>query len=278
VLYSGHNEVGAGRERGPHRTTRGRLVALEAVLVRTHLMGLLRGYLPKPDPNAPEEGGAASESGQSMDLYLPEFEAAVDDNYERELVDLIRAMQRRDVPLILSMPSFNHHGLRLGTVPDMEEVPLEKDGTTPANRIRGLLQEGAAEEALKKAEVLRDQVPDHGAPYLLMSFAQEALGDIDLAEASIWEAARRNQVGSALTPGLAAVLLEVAERYDLPLADVHAALHEASPGHLPGFDLFVDFVHLSPRGSEVVAAEMAATLENSGLVESWKGRCRSNDK
>jgi len=278
VLYSGHNEVGAGRERGPHRTTRGRLVALEAVLVRTHLMGLLRRYLPQPDPNAPEQSGAASESDESMDLYLPEFEAAIGDNYERELVDLVRAMQRRETPLILAMPSFNHHGLRLGTVPDMDEVPLENDGTTPANRIRSLLEEGGAEEALKRAAVLRDQVPDHGAPYLLMSFAEEALGDIEAAEASIWEAARRNQVGSALTPGLAAVLLDVAESYQLPVADVHAALHEASPGHLPGFDLFVDFVHLSPRGSEVVAAEMARSLRSSGLVDSWKSRCSPSNR
>jgi len=273
ILYSGHNEVGAGRERGPHRTLRGRLVALEATLVRTHLMGLLRRFLPRPDPNAPEQSAAASQSEESMDLYLPEFEAAVEVNYERELVDLVRAMQRRDIPLVLSMPSFNHHGLRLGTVPDMAEVPLEGDGTTPANRIHALLAAGQAREALERAEVLRDQVPEHGAPYLLMSFAHEALGDLDAAEALIWEAARRNQVGSALTPGLAAVLLRVAHRFDLPLADVHAALHEASPGHLPGFDLFVDFVHLNPRGSEVVAAEMAASLRSSGLVDSWKNRC-----
>jgi lysophospholipase L1-like esterase len=273
ILYSGHNEVGAARERGPHRTLRGRLVALEAVLVRTHLMGLLRRSLPRPDPNAPEQSGAASQSEESMDLHLPEFEAAVNANYERELVDLVRAMRRRDVPLVLSMPSFNHHGLRLGTVPDMAQVPLERDGTTPANRIHALLAEGQAKEALERAELLRDQVPAHGAPYLLMSFAHEALGDLDAAEALIWEAARRNQVGSALTPGLAAVLLRVAKRFDLPLADVHAALHEASPGHLPGFDLFVDFVHLSPRGSTVVAAEMAASLRSSGLVDSWKSRC-----
>ncbi len=276
VLYSGHNEVGAARERGPHRTLRGRAIALEAVLVRTHLAGLLRRFVPKPDPNLPEQGGASSESDQSMDLHLPAFEAAVNDNYRRELVDLVRAMKRKEVPLIVSMPSFNHHGLRLGTVPDMEEVPLESDGTTPANRIRQLLEDGQAEQALQRASLLRDQVPGHGAPYLLMSFAQEALGNIEAAENLIWEAARRNQVGSALTPGLAATLMDVAERYELPVADVHSALHEASPGHLPGFDLFADFVHLSPRGSKVVAAEMARSIRSTGLLDSWKSRCKAN--
>jgi lysophospholipase L1-like esterase len=171
------------------------------------------------------------------------------------------------------MPSFNHHGLRLGTVPDMEQIPLESDGTTAANHISSLLQLGRYDEALKRARELTALAPDHGAPYLLTSFAQEALGDIEAAEASIWEAARRNQVGSALTPGLAAVLLEVAREHDLPLSDVHGALHEASPGHLPGFDLFVDFVHLSPIGSKVVAGAMAETLQSSGLLTQWSERC-----
>ncbi len=274
LLYSGHNEVGAAREHGPHRSLRGRAVALEAVLVRTHLMGLLRRFLPQRDPNAPEEGGATSESDEDMDRFMPAFEAAVNAQYRRELVDLVRAMKRRKLPLVLVMPSFNHHGLRLSTVPDMAGVPIEADGTTAAIKISSLLDAGKYDQALQQARVLTDLVPYHGAPYLLTSFAEEGLGDISAAEASIWEAARRNQVGSALTPGLAAVLLDIAGKHQLPLADVHAALHEASPGHLPGFDLFVDFVHLSPAGSRVVAREMAATLKESGLISKWASRCR----
>jgi len=273
LLYSGHNEVGAAREHGPHRSLRGRAVALEAALVRTRLMGFLRRYLPQRDPNAPEESGATSESDEDMDRFMPAFEAAVNAQYRRELVDLVRAMKRRGLPLVLAMPAFNHHGLRLSTVPDMEGIPLEADGTTPANRISSLLEAGNYDQALKQARDLTDLIPEHGAPYLLTSFAQEGLGNITAAEASIWEAARRNQVGSALTPGLASVLLDVASRHQLPLADIHAALHEASPGHLPGFDLFVDFVHLSPKGSLVVAKEMAATLRESGLVSKWSGLC-----
>ena len=91
----------------------------------------------------------------------------------------------------------------------------------------------------------------------------------------MWEAARRNQIGSALTPGIAAALLRVAKRFDLPVADAHAALHEASPGHLPGFDLFLDFVHLNPRGSAVVASEMKRALVSAGLIEGWKDVCSS---
>ena len=276
ILYSGHNEVGAAREYGPHRSFRGRAVAFEAAIVRSHWMGLLRGVLPKPDPNAPEESGATSESDQDMNLFLPAFEASVNAHYERELVDLVRAMKRRDVPLVLAMPSFNHHGLRLSTVPDMAEIPLEGDGTTAANHIASLLQAGQYDVGLQRSRQLELSLPEHGAPYLLSSFAAEGLKDIETSEASIWEAARRNQVGSALTPGLAAVLLDTARRYELPLADVHAALHEASPGHLPGFDLFVDFVHLNPLGSKIVAQEMASALRKSGLLSGWSEHCAPN--
>jgi len=273
ILYSGHNEVGAAREHGDYRGLRSRLSWLEVALVRTHLAGLVRQLRGPREPLGVQDDGSEQENSQSMDLHHASFEAAVNARYERDLIDLARAFRRRNMPLVLTMPSFNHHGLRLQAVSVEAGSGVEEDGTTLPNRLRQLLLDGDGREAVVQAAVLRDQVPRHGAPYLLLALAHELEGSVEEAEAAIWEAARRNQIGSALTPGIAAVVWQVAEQFSLPVADAHAALHEASPGHLPGFDLFLDFVHLNPRGSEVVAAEMRRTLVTSGLVEEWSSRC-----
>jgi len=273
ILYSGHNEVGAAREHGDYQGLRPRLFPFEIALVRTHLAHLVRQIKPRREPLDVEDDGSSQDNSQSMDLHLGGFEATVNARYKRELVDLARAFRRRDVPLVLTMPSFNHHGLRLQAVSVEAGSGVEEDGTTVPNRLRQLLLDGEGQEASVLAEQLRDRVPRHGAPYLLLALAKELQGSVEEAEVAIWEAARRNQIGSALTPGIAAVIWQVAERFGLPVADAHAALHEASPGHLPGFDLFLDFVHLNPRGSEVVASEMRRSLLASGLVEGWSGRC-----
>ncbi|HCP47308.1 MAG TPA: hypothetical protein DIU15_14800, partial [Deltaproteobacteria bacterium] len=196
ILYSGHNEVGAAREHGDYRGLRSRLSWLEVALVRTHLAGLVRQLRGPREPLGVQDDGSEQENSQSMDLHHASFEAAVNARYERDLIDLARAFRRRNMPLVLTMPSFNHHGLRLQAVSVEAGSGVEEDGTTLPNRLRQLLLDGDGREAVVQAAVLRDQVPRHGAPYLLLALAHELEGSVEEAEAAIWEAARRNQIGS----------------------------------------------------------------------------------
>jgi len=110
-------------------------------------------------------------------------------------------------------------------------------------------------------------VPEHATPHLLLALAAEERGDLDAAEASTWETSRINHRGSAVTPGVAAAISRIAARMDVPMADAHAALHEASPDHLPGFGLYWDYVHFNAAGTAVVATEIARVIEEEGLLD-----------
>ena len=189
--------------------------------------------------------------------------------FERELTDLVRAAARRDRELVLVQPSFNHHGLRVSWwQPEGGAVP---EVTT--DLIVQQLQDGDSAAALEAAERLVALDPGHPSPWYLLALARELSGDLRGAEEAIWECSRRNQIGSAITPGVAERIAAVAASHDVPLADAHAALHAAAGEHLPGFDLFTDYVHLNPRGAQVVATSIADTLRGEGLVSELAGRC-----
>jgi lysophospholipase L1-like esterase len=270
VVYGGHNEVGDMREQDRYMRLRTRGYRLRASLARTRLYGLLRAVLPSPDrllERPLEEGyNSAGWSGR----YDRDFEQAVTLRFERELRDLVRAALRADSRLALAIPSFNHHGLR---------VPWWEPGAGPSpdrprtTDLLEALRDGEPAAGLEMAERIIELDPDHPSAWFLLSLAREANGDVAGAEEAIWECSRRNHGGSAVVPEVARLLVELADEYGLPLIDTHAALHRASGDHLPGNDLFIDFVHLNPRGAQVVAEEMASELRRVGLVDELVGKC-----
>ncbi len=259
VVYMGHNEVADMRERSRYVDTRPRSLRWLAPMERTHLYGAMKSLLggPRDQPSTPAQ---VAQEALDMELHLPRFEAAVTARFERELTDLARALERRSVPLVLVAPAFNHHGLRVR--------PLPADGDVAAleERVRASLRGGAGSEAVAHAEALVAAAPRHPAPRFLLSLANELAGSADGAESATWETLRRNQVGSAVTPGVAAAIARIAVDYGLPLADAHAATHDAAFPHQPGFDIFMDYVHVNPEGARIVADEVARTMRAAGVT------------
>ncbi len=251
VVYAGHNEVGTMRERDRYAVALGPWFGVQAAARRTRLWTLVAGGLPEGDgpPDAPE-----IRSSQLPDLQTraEPFLDAVRRNFEREMTDLLRALRRRDVPVVLVLPGFNHHGLR---------VPAPR--TPLGQQVADALEAGNAQRALELSADLLERADDVPTPWLLRSFAAELAGDLEEAEFAAWQTARANHNGSSLTPGLAGTLEELGRRPGVTFVDAHRALHEASGAHLPGFDLFTDYVHLNPRGAEVVGRAIVDALDAS---------------
>jgi lysophospholipase L1-like esterase len=276
VLYAGHNEVGDMRERDRYARVNPHLYRSQAALVRTRLYGLLSLAVgPRaPSAGAPSSDAAPSPSGRADSTWVDRldlrFERAVELRFERELVDLVRAVRRADRPLVFALPSFNHHGLQLS----WWEPPKEEIGPPTIEGMMWLLRDGHAEGASEMARGMVELDPGHPTPRFVLALAREAAGDLQGAEDAVWAAARRNHAGSTITPGLAGIIDRVAARYAVPLADADDALHRAAGRHLPGNDLFFDFVHLNPAGAQVVADELATTIDEAGLVEGLAALCR----
>jgi hypothetical protein len=269
VLYGGHNEVAGSREAHRYLELDPGSIRRRSALGRLAIWNRLTHAFARPAPLealSPEEIDAARERPEhDYRVYDPVFEATVTARAERELMELARGLRRRGTPLVVTIPSFNHHGLRVSRPPDEEH----------ARRLQVAIDaviEGDVDKGLADARALVAEAPENAATWNVLSLAQEAAGDLAGAEASIWEVSRRNHQGSAVTPGVVEVLRRAAQVGGV-LADAHGALHVAAGRHLPGFDLFVDFVHLNPTGSAVVAESIAGAAKDAGLVARWAARC-----
>lgn len=272
VVYSGHNEVGVTREQaiaqglGPPAWW----LRAQGVARRTRLAGTMMPLLSRDrgdEGDAAASAGSPSEPELELETHHPGFEARVTAQFEVETTDMVRAVRRRGAEVLLVQPSFNHHGLRASREVVSLEPALSDRGDDLATAIARDLRAGEGEAAMETALELVRAVPEHATPHLLAALAAENLGDLDAAEASVWQTARINHRGSAVTPGIAAAISRIARREGVPVADAHAALHEASPGHLPGFGLYWDYVHFNAAGADVVAAEIARVIEAEGLAD-----------
>lgn len=274
VVYTGHNEVADLRMAmevvglGPPPA----VAPAVRVLRQTRLYGLLSSLRSPPEERRlgeqerhPVAEAVASRSRQ-LAFHDRRFERSVSARFEAEIDLLVRSVRTRGAEVVLVVPSFNHHGLRAPPHVSHRDPETEAEIAQLVPTVDADLREGRFEEALRKAEGLVAAAPESPTAFLLQGFAAEATGALDLAETSVWECARRNHGGSAATPGIVAGLLRVARRRGVPVADAHAALHEASPGRLPGFDLYWDYVHFQAEGSRVVAGEIARTLEEAALL------------
>ena len=269
VLYGGHNEVAGTREAHRYLDLDAGSIRRREALGRLALWGLLFDRLGderQPVALDPEQIEAA-QTGLDHDYrtHNPSFEATVDARAAREFGDLARGLRRLGTPLVVAIPSFNHHGLRVGR-------PGDEALGTRLQRAGDALLTGDVERGLAEAEQLTLDAPGHAAPWNLLALAREAAGDLAGAEDAIWQTSRRNHLGSAVTPGVVDALRRAVAEHGV-LADAHGALHVAAGPHLPGYDLFVDYVHLNPRGVEVVAAEIVRASTEAGLVDGWAGRC-----
>jgi lysophospholipase L1-like esterase len=269
IVYAGHNEVGDMREQDRYLGFDPRGHRLRSAVVRTHLFGLggrLLGFrerlVEEPQVRLTEEG--------PPDRSPEAFEAAVNLRFERELRDLVRGVRRRGSRVALAVPSFNHHGL---TLPWWKPEPASADLPRTDALIAAILADEPT-EAVRLGERMVELDPEHPSAWFLLSLAREAAGDLQGAETAIWEASRLHRGGSTVLPEVAGVAIRLAREYGLPLLDAHAALHRASGDHLPGNDLFLDAVHLNPRGARVVAEEMAAGLRRDGVTDELAARCR----
>lgn len=280
VVYTGHNEVGVTREQvythglGPPAWW----LRAQGRARRTRLAGVLVPLFGKDGPPAAatdesEDGNVVADShaheDHAIDLSTHHrgFERRVTAGFEVEITDMVRAVHRRGAQVLIVQPSFNHHGLRVPSAVSATDADRAARGNDLALEIEKDLRAGYFDSVLAKTEQLVRLVPDHATPHLLHGLAAENMGQLDVAEAAIWQASRLNHGGSAVTPGVASAIPRIARRHDVPLADAHAALHEASPDHLPGFGMYWDFVHFNAAGTAVVAAEIARVMEGEGLLE-----------
>ncbi len=269
LLYSGHNEVASTRETRRYLELNAVESRRRTTLDRLALWTVLQDRLIEPEPLAELDEAQIAQGAQNSRheyrRYNPAFDDTVTARAEREFRDLASGLGRMDTPLVIALPSFNHHGLRVSR-------PAGQGQAFELQQVENSLLRGEAEAAAARVDEL--MAHDDGQPMVwsLLSLTRELVGDLEGAEEAIWGSARRNHLGSAVTPGVIGALRLAAAEHGV-LADAHAALHVAAGDHLPGYDLFVDYVHLNPRGADIVAGVLLDAARDAGYVDDWAARC-----
>jgi hypothetical protein len=69
-----------------------------------------------------------------------------------------------------------------------------------------------------------------------------------------------------LTEQMDLILRELADRFDVPLVDAREALERESPHQIPGYEMYIDHVHPSIGGHQLIANTIVNQLIKSKLV------------
>lgn len=281
VIYTGHNEFLEERTYGEVRDTSGLLLGLGAALRDTALFTLARravGTAPREVERF--ELGAEVETILDGSVGLEAFErddelaAGVAAHYRDSLERMVLASRAAGAEVLLVVPA--------SELADCAPFKSEPDMIESVELLNGLSLDGV-ETSLHVEEA--DRHPRAaGVQYLL---GRDLLADVragrrpraDLAAArALLERARDEDiVPLRATSALQSIVRDVAERLDVPLLDaveVTDALAERLTGiDIPGAEVFLDHVHMTPEAYREVALGVIDTLVDSGWLrqrDDWR--------
>jgi tetratricopeptide (TPR) repeat protein len=122
----------------------------------------------------------------------------------------------------------------------------------------------AAALAPLRSAVAQDD--EHAEAHFLLATALRRSGQPAEARAEYVRALERDAFPFRELPEFQAILREVAGRRGVPLVDIVPSLNAAAGDGIPGFDTFIDYVHLTEQAQERVAHELLLALRARGLL------------
>jgi tetratricopeptide (TPR) repeat protein len=122
----------------------------------------------------------------------------------------------------------------------------------------------AAAVAPLRSAVAQDD--EYAEAHFLLATALRRSGRTGEARTEYVRALERDAFPFRELPEFQAILREVAGRRGVPLVDILPALDAAAGDGIPGFDTFIDYVHLTEQAQERVAHELLLALRTRGLL------------
>jgi tetratricopeptide (TPR) repeat protein len=116
---------------------------------------------------------------------------------------------------------------------------------------------------LREAVAIDDE---YAEGHFYLAQALRLKGDLAEARAGYVRALQRDAFPFRELPEFQAVLREVARRREVPLVDIVAPLDEVAGDGIPGFDVLIDYVHLTEPSQEIVAHQMVRAMRARGLL------------
>lgn len=284
VVYSGHNEFLEARTFADLRNEPEIFRRLRTLAHHSRIYTVLAtafGRVAGP-------GGGQTTLGDSVDATLErigglelyhrdaQFRSGVIRQYRHEMESMVRFSKAQDIPLILATLPVNLSGIspfKSEHSDQLDNKSLSDWQVAFAAGLDALENDQAplALDAFHRAEAIDSE---YAELYYRMGQAYWRTGDAPLAYQSFDLARQKDIVPLRAINEFNQILREVALAEHVPLADVEQTFLRISPGNIPGENLFVDHVHPSIEGQQLVAWVILNAATDASLVpldtQSWQ--------
>lgn len=276
VVYSGHNEFLEARTFAELREESDELRRIRSAFHHSHLYSLLARALGKVA--APELGPTTL--GDKVDATLeriggPElyhrdahFRAGVIHQYRHEIEAMVRFSKKTEIPLVLATLPVNLSGISPFKSEHAAGLGAEALTAWQTAFDRGLaaLADNLAQQALKALAEAEALDSGYSELHYRKGQAHWQLGQAHLAYQSFDRARQEDIVPLRALNEFNSILRNIAAATQVPLADVESTFLKISPGNIPGENLFVDHVHPSIEGQQLVAWVVLNAGTDAGLL------------
>lgn len=282
VVYTGHNEFLEDREYAEFReleSTRGGF-ARWASKLRT--VTWLNSKLARPKRNVdlitqtmPAEVDARLDHLGGLDRYVrdPTWSTGVERQFALTLESMIQRTQNANVPLILCVPScdlVNTPPFKSQLNPNFSQQQREAFVSAWDNAKIDQLELPAR---LGELETCLELDPDHaGANYVLGRLLYEQ-GDSAKAKNHLVASRDHDVCPLRATSPIVASVAELANRYSVPLVDMSQVFDQRDhrgnriPDGIPDPHIFVDHVHPSVAGHQLIGQKIVDTIARLGWYQ-----------
>ena len=282
IVATGHNEFLEDRTYHSLKTRSGFRTWLQRQAYSLHTVTLARRWLVRDRPGPPPDGAATDGGGELPPHLVTRLDFAsgyasyrrddpwwqtVAAQFDESVRQIVADCQAAHVPVLLVRlgsnlrdcpPYKSEHGAGLAPGPEADwqaafDLATAAEKADPAQALRHYLAAAALdpEHALLNFRIARllDRLgrPAEALPYF------EKARDADICPLRI-------------TAPLEQALLRIAGETHTPLVDAARLIAARSPGGIPGYDWYVDHVHPTIGGHQLIARAIAAQLRARGAL------------
>lgn len=273
VLATGHNEFLENRTFHQQRQQSEARSALESLRLVVWLRSMLGqdvdSFKDSSDQQLPENVTTRldEESGYASYHWDPQWKTEVTGQYKESLQAIIQQCRTANIPLVLvclgsnlrDCPPFkSEFPPDLTTQNKQDFLDLFAQATDLAN------QPAVALERYKQCLAITDQ---HALLHYRIGRALEQTGDTKNAYQHYLKAKDLDICPLRLTEEMDKIQRQLARKYHVPLVDARTTLESASMAGIPGYEMYVDHVHPTLHGHQMIAGAIVDMLLEQDLVQ-----------
>jgi lysophospholipase L1-like esterase len=207
-----------------------------------------------------------AESGYASYQWDPAWKQNVIAQYRESVAGIINQCQTKNIPILLVCLGSNVRDCP----PIKSELPLTLSNTTRQKWLnlfdqatRHYDDPAVALQFFQQCSTITD---DHALLHYRIARCFEQLGQMQAARKHYLLAKDHDICPLRLTDQMDHILRELADRFAVPLVDAREALEQASPHQIPGYEMYIDHVHPSIAGHQLIATTIVHQLIKSKLV------------